>query len=62
MPSLRLWDEGDKFLDEIKFLIYKRKGYDTNLASDNIDMPKTFIVAESSDIGLNSSTEVRNMI
>ena len=59
---LGTWEEGDRFLEEIKFLIYARKGYEVDLTSNNPCVPKNNILAVESNILMASSTEVRERI
>ena len=66
IPGLSTWDEGQKLLDEIKFIIFSRRGYEKVLSSPHRDfqLPKTYEILNAKDnlIGMISSTEVRRRI
>ena len=68
IPTLRLWDEGDKLLEEIKFIVYNRVGYEVEIYINNpesqVSMPKQYLYSNTyKDLfGEVSSTLVRNRI
>ena len=67
IPGLITWDEGQKFIDETKFVVIERKGYegimDTTVKKDyQIPTECEIIKPEQNITGMISSTEVRNRI
>lgn len=67
VPGLVKWDGGQKFLDEVKFIIFERKGYEHILdpsTKKDYSMPKYYekIKADENLIGMISSTLVRQRI
>lgn len=66
IPGLIKWDEGQKLIDEIKFIIFSRRGYEKVLSTENRDfqLPKNYEIINAKDnlIGMISSTEVRRRI
>ena len=64
IPSLRQWHEGDKLIDEIKFVLFNRSGYDIQQLLQTSNMPKNYIYnSEAKNLfGEISSTEVRSRV
>lgn len=67
VPSLIKWDGGQKFIDEVNFIIFERKGYESVLdpkVEKDFQMPKNYktIKAEENLVGMISSTVVRDRI
>ena len=63
IPGLIEWDEGQKMIDEINYIVFERKGFESNLDGD-YQMPKNMEILKSNQnlIGMISSTEVRRRI
>jgi len=64
IPYLSKWDEGDRMLQEVKFVMYLRQSHPIDLSPSNPQLPKHFVTIDPSKqiIGMISSTEVRNRI
>lgn len=64
ISTLHLWHEGQKLIDEVRFVIYNRVGYDIEQYFSHPNMPKKYIYkTETKNIfGEVSSTEVRKRI
>jgi len=64
IPGLKRWDEGEKLLNEMKFIIFHRVSHPFDSSPKNPMLPKTFVEIDPSNhiIGKISSTEVRQRI
>lgn len=67
LPGLAQWDDGDKFIDEIGFVLFERKGHEEKMDPDGeikFTMPKKIEIIDKSrtQVGQISSTEIRQRI
>lgn len=66
LPTLHLWHEGQKLLNEVDFVVYNRQGYDLEplKSSNTFTMPTNYTHSPASDqlFGMVSSTEVRRRV
>lgn len=65
IKSLHWWDEGDRIINSMPIIIFRRKGYDNDaiFAHENFPKNNPIVVDESrSLIGVISSTEVRRRV
>ena len=64
LPSLYLWDMGEKMLAEINFVIYLRQGVNIDLNAGHHRLPINYLTIDPSSniLGKISSTEVRKRI
>ena len=67
IPTLISWDNGQELIDEVNFIVFERKGYESVLdpkVEHSYQMPKSMEVLRSNQnlIGMISSTEVRKRI
>ena len=64
IPSLHTWHNGQELIDEVKFVIFTRKGFEIEIGEQTTNIPKNYqhVKDEISTIGLVSSTEVRRRI
>lgn len=65
IKSLHWWDEGDRIINEMPIIIFRRKGYDNDSIFSHENFPKNnpIVVDEGrSLIGVISSTEVRRRV
>jgi nicotinic acid mononucleotide adenylyltransferase len=59
LPYIKTWDEGEKLMNNLNFLIYPREGYPL---LPKKHMPRNYTIADNKDI-INriSSTEARRL-
>jgi len=57
LEGLKKWDDGEKLVEEIKFIIFVRIGYGLKEAT----LPKQYIIVHSTFVA-SSSSEIRNRI
>ena len=67
IPNLIEWDEGQKLIDEIRFIVFERKGFEHILDESipkSYQMPKHYVALRAGQnlVGMISSTEVRRRI
>ena len=65
IKSLHLWDDGPRLINEMKMIIFRRKGYDNEALFNHENFPKNDPVVvdeEKSLIGVISSTEIRRRV
>ena len=67
LPGLVHWDDGEKFITECGFVIFERKGHESNMDPNGpikFTMPSKIetIEKEKSQVGQISSTEIRKRI
>ena len=67
IPGLITWDNGQELIDEVNFVVFERKGYESVLDESTpkeYQMPKSMEVLKANQnlIGMISSTEVRKRI
>ena len=64
IPTLLQWDEGQRLVDEVNFVIYNRVGYDIQWYLDSLSMPKKYKYKKDAKVvyGDISATEVRNRV
>ena len=50
IPGLITWDEGQKLIDEVKFIVFERKGYE-HILDEKVEkeylMPKHYVVIKA---------------
>ena len=67
IPTLISWDNGQELIDEVNFIVFERKGYESVLdetVEKDYQLPKCMEVLKANQnlIGMISSTEVRKRI
>ena len=65
IKSLHWWDEGDRIINEMPMIIFRRKGYDNEQLFSHANFPKNdpiVVDEEKSLIGVISSTEGRRRV
>lgn len=67
LPGLASWDDGDKFIKEIGFVLFERKGHEEKMDPDGeikFTMPSKIEIIDKSrtQVGQISSTEIRHRI
>ncbi len=65
IKSLHWWDEGERIINEMPIIIFRRKGYDNEELFAHTNFPKNDPVVvdeEKSLIGVISSTEIRRRV
>ena len=59
--SLHLWDDGERIINEMPIIVFRRKGYDNEELFNHANFPKNdpiVVDEEKSLIGVISSTEI----
>ena len=65
IANLHLWDESQRTINEMRCIIYLRKGYPNDMLLEHPNFPKNnplLVDEEESLIGVISSTEVRKRV
>ena len=65
IKGLHWWDEGERIINEMKTIIFKRKGFNNEELFGHANFPKnnpTVVDEERSLIGVISSTEIRRRV
>mmetsp|Transcript_20126 Transcript_20126/g.24823 ORF Transcript_20126/g.24823 Transcript_20126/m.24823 type:complete len:123 (+) Transcript_20126:413-781(+) len=65
IKSLHWWDEGERIINEMPMIIFRRKGYDNDELFNHANFPKNdpiVVDEEKSLIGVISSTEIRRRV
>lgn len=65
IKGLHWWDEGDRIINEMPMIIFRRKGYDNEELFNHTNFPKNnpiVVDEEKSLIGVISSTEIRRRV
>ena len=65
IKSLHWWDEGERLINEMPMIIFRRKGYDNDELINHENFPKNdpiVVDEEKSLIGVISSTEIRRRV
>ena len=65
IKSLHLWDDGERLINEMPIIVFRRKGYDNEELFNHANFPKNdpiVVDEEKSLIGVISSTEIRRRV
>ena len=65
IKSLHWWEEGDRLINEMPMIIFRRKGYDNEALFEHENFPRNnpiVVDEEKSLIGVISSTEIRRRV
>ena len=65
IKSLHWWDDGERLINEMPMIIFRRKGYDNDELINHENFPKNdpiVVDEEKSLIGVISSTEIRRRV
>ncbi len=63
LPTLYTWDEGQKLIDDINYIIVQREHYEVDLRTREFPVPKKYIaMVKENVLGGVSSTELRRRI
>ena len=65
ISGLHWWDDGERMINTMRTIIFRRKGYDNDLLINHANFPKNepiVVQEEKSLIGVISSTEIRKRV